>query len=176
MIKRYLKRSLLCLAFMFTILVPTRLNAEVIEIEPLFEYPVAPEEIISLSDKSNWLMQHFWDNMDFKKKDAVNQSALNDAFRVFTLPMQWADKTEVDKATAAIADKEKRLKEVNDIIKEHAMKQFREGDKKVEVKGSTYTWTVSRSETTTINKKALEADGLLEKYQTKTEQYRMTVK
>lgn len=85
-------------------------------------------------------------------------------------------KTEVDKATAAIADKEKRLKEVNDIIKEHAMKQFREGDKKVEVKGSTYTWTVSRSETTTINKKALEADGLLEKYQTKTEQYRMTVK
>lgn len=85
-------------------------------------------------------------------------------------------KTEVDKATAAIADKEKRLKEVNDIIKEHAMKQFREGDKKVEVKGSTYTWTVSCSETTTINKKALEADGLLEKYQTKTEQYRMTVK
>ena len=85
-------------------------------------------------------------------------------------------KTEVDKATASIADKEKRLKEVNDIIKEHAMKQFREGDKKVEVKGSTYTWTVSRSETTTINKKALEADGLLEKYQTKTEQYRMTVK
>lgn len=85
-------------------------------------------------------------------------------------------KTEVDKATAAIADKEKRLKEVNDIIKEHAMKQFREGDKKVEVKGSTYTWTVSRSETTTIDKKALEADGLLKKYQTKTEQYRMTVK
>lgn len=85
-------------------------------------------------------------------------------------------KTEVDKATAAIADKEKRLKEINDIIKEHAMKQFRPGDKKVEVKGSTYTWAISRSETTTINKKALEADGLLEKYQTKTEQYRMTVK
>lgn len=85
-------------------------------------------------------------------------------------------KTEVDKATAAIADKEKRLKEINDIIKEHAMKQFRPGDKKVEVKGATYTWAVSRSETTSIDKKALEADGLLEKYQTKTEQYRMTVK
>ncbi len=71
---------------------------EVIEIPPLFEYPVAPEEIVSLSDKSNWLMQHFWDQMDFKKKEAVNQAALNDAFRVFTLPMQWADKAEVDKA------------------------------------------------------------------------------
>lgn len=85
-------------------------------------------------------------------------------------------KTEVDKATNAIADKEKRLKKINDIIKEHAMKQFRDGDKKVEIKGSTYTWTVSRSETSTIDKKALEADGLLEKYQKKSEQYRMTVK
>lgn len=85
-------------------------------------------------------------------------------------------KTEVDKATAAIADKEKRLKEIYDIIKEHAMKQFRPGDKKVEVKGATYTWAISRSETTTIDKKALEADGLLDKYQKKTEQFRMTVK
>ena len=80
------------------------------------------------------------------------------------------------KATDAIADKEKRLKEIDDIIKEHATKQFRDGDKKVEIKGSTYTWTVSRSETVTIDKKALEADGLLEKYQKKSEQYRMTVR
>lgn len=85
-------------------------------------------------------------------------------------------KKEVDMTAAAIADKEKRLKEISDIIKEHAMTQFRDGDKKVEIKGSTYTWTVSRSETTTIDKKALEADGLLEKYQKKSEQFRMTVK
>lgn len=85
-------------------------------------------------------------------------------------------KKEVDMTAAAIADKEKRLKEISDIIKEHAMTQFRDGDKKVEIKGSTYTWTISRSETTTIDKKALEADGLLEKYQKKSEQYRMTVK
>lgn len=85
-------------------------------------------------------------------------------------------KKEVDMTAAAIADKEKRLKEISDIIKEHAMTQFHDGDKKVEIKGSTYTWTVSRSETTTIDKKALEADGLLEKYQKKSEQYRMTVK
>lgn len=37
-------------------------------------------------------------------------------------------KTEVDKATAAIADKEKRLKEINDIIKEHAMKHYTQDD------------------------------------------------
>lgn len=85
-------------------------------------------------------------------------------------------KAELDKNAATVADKEKRLKEVNDIIKEYAMSKFRDGDKKVEVKGTTYTWSVSRSETTSIDKKALEADGLLEKYQTKTEQYRLTVK
>lgn len=85
-------------------------------------------------------------------------------------------KQEVDSVTASIADKEKRLKEINDIIKEHAQSQFREGDKKVELKGSTFTWTVSRAETTTIDKKALEADGLLDKYQKKTEQFRMIIK
>lgn len=85
-------------------------------------------------------------------------------------------KKEVDSVTAPLADKEKRLKEINDIIKEHAQGQFRDGDKKVELKGSTFTWTVSRSETTTIDKKALETDGLLDKYQKKTDQFRMIIK
>lgn len=85
-------------------------------------------------------------------------------------------KVELDKVASSVADKEKRLKEITEIIKEHAVKQFRDGDKKVEIKGSTFTFTVSRSETTTIDKKALEADGLLEKYQKKSEQYRMSVK
>lgn len=85
-------------------------------------------------------------------------------------------KKEVDEVAASIADKEKRLKTINDIIKEHAMSQFRDGDKKVEVKGSTYCWTVSRSSTTTVDKDALIADGLLDKYSKKSETYRMTVK
>ena len=85
-------------------------------------------------------------------------------------------KAEVDKATAAIADKEKRLKEIGEIIKEHAVSQFRDGDKKVEVKGKTYTWTIARSETTTIDKDAMKADGVLDKYQKKSTQFRMTVK
>ena len=85
-------------------------------------------------------------------------------------------KVELDKVASSVADKEKRLKEISEIIKEHAVKQFRDGDKKVEIKGSTFTFTVSRSETTTIDKKALEADGLLDKYQKKSEQYRMSVK
>lgn len=74
------------------------LKSEVIMVEPLFEYPVAPEEINTLAGKSEWLMQHFWDNMDFKKKEALNQAAVNDAMKVYTMPMQWASKTEVDKS------------------------------------------------------------------------------
>ena len=85
-------------------------------------------------------------------------------------------KAEVDEVSATIAEKEKRLKEINDIIKEHAMTQFRDGDKKVEVKGSRYCWTVARSETTTIDKDAMKADGVLDKYSKKSETYRMTVK
>ena len=85
-------------------------------------------------------------------------------------------KAEVDEVSATIAEKEKRLKTVTDLLKEHAMKQFRDGDKKVEVKGSRYCWTVARSETTTIDKDAMKADGVLDKYSKKSETYRMTVK
>lgn len=85
-------------------------------------------------------------------------------------------KKELDEVDASVAEKQKRLKTINDIIKEHAMSQFRDGDKKVEVKGSAYCWTVSRSSTTTIDKDALKADGLLDKYSKKSETYRLTVK
>lgn len=85
-------------------------------------------------------------------------------------------KTKIDEIEKSIADKEKRLKTINDIIKKHAISQFRDGDKKVEIKGSTYMWTISRSESTNVDKDALKADGLLDKYSKKSETYRMTVK
>lgn len=85
-------------------------------------------------------------------------------------------KKELDEASASVADKEKRLKEITEIIKEYALTQFRDGDKKVEVKGNTFTWTLSKSSSSTIDKDALKADGLLEKYTKKSDSYRMTVK
>lgn len=85
-------------------------------------------------------------------------------------------KSEIDTVTASVADKQKRLKELNDIIKGYATKQFRDGDKKVEIKGSTYCFTVSKSTTETIDKTALKKDGLYDKYSKKSESYRLTVK
>lgn len=64
---------------------------EYIQIEPLFEYPTAPESLSSLVDKSNYLIEHFWDSMDFKKTTPVDQNALNDAMKVYSVPLRWAD-------------------------------------------------------------------------------------
>ena len=85
-------------------------------------------------------------------------------------------KAKLDAHAAEVAEDEKRYKTLTDMIKKAAIAQFRDGDKKVEVKGSTYVWTVSRSETTSVDKDALKADGLLDKYSKKSETYRMTVK
>lgn len=85
-------------------------------------------------------------------------------------------KAELDEIASKIDDKEKRLKVLNDVIKEHAILQFRDGDKKVEIPGRKYTWTVSKTETTGIDKDLLSADGLIDKYLKKTETYRMVCK
>lgn len=99
-------------AFAFVLMVSMTIpgyaqTQDVLVIEPLFEYPVAPEEIDGLQEKSDYLMEHFWDNMDFRQKDAVDQNALNDAFKVYSIPMRWADGTKtlesVDKLITRIS-------------------------------------------------------------------------
>lgn len=82
---------LILTTLLFTPLVKAQ---EVITIEPLFEYPVAPEELNSLEEKSNYLVKHFWDQLDVKNTQAVNQIALNDAFRVYITPLGWATEKE----------------------------------------------------------------------------------
>lgn len=84
---------------------------------------------------------------------------------------------EIDKVNESIADKESRLKTLKDIIKEHAIKSFRDGDKSVALQSKRYIWNVSCSTRKDIDKEALKADGLLDKYNTKsTTTYRLTNK
>lgn len=85
-------------------------------------------------------------------------------------------KAEIDDVERQISAKERKLKVFNDTIKEYALSKFRDGDKKVEIKGGTYVWTVSKTESTSIDKDALVADGLIDKYTKKTESYRMVCK
>lgn len=85
-------------------------------------------------------------------------------------------KAEIDRLSAPIEPLEKRLKVVTDIIKQHALAQFRDGDKKVSIRGEKYEWNVSRSETSEIDKDSLKADGLLAKYTRAKVSYRITTK
>ena len=84
-------------------------------------------------------------------------------------------KTDIEKVTSAIKDKEKRLENIQKQIKEYAMSQFRDGDTKVSVKGKTMEYTLSATNSTEIDKKMLESDGLLEKYLKPKVTYRLTV-
>ena len=85
-------------------------------------------------------------------------------------------KRELETVYASVADQEKRLKTVTDQIKQHLTGAFRPNDIAVEHKGGQYIWCVSKSESTEIDKAAIEADGLLDKYSRKKETFRITTK
>ena len=82
--------------------------------------------------------------------------------------------TEIEEVTATVADKEKRLKAITDQIKKYAQGQFRDGDTKVSIRGQRFEFVLARSETTELDKSALEADGLLAKYSKSKTNYRLT--
>lgn len=85
-------------------------------------------------------------------------------------------KAKLDAHAAEVAEDEKRYKVLTDMIKKAAIAQFRDGDKKVSIAGSAYNWEVSRTSTTKIDKDAMKADGVLEKYTTMEDTYRITPK
>ncbi len=85
-------------------------------------------------------------------------------------------KKELDDVNKSISDKEKRLKNIKNQLKDYAISKFREGDKQVELQGNKYTWTVSKAVTTTIDKDLLQNDGLLDKYSIQAESFRINVK
>jgi hypothetical protein len=86
----------------------------------------------------------------------------------------------IEEVSATIAEDEKRLKKLKELIKAASIEQFKPGDKKVTIKGGSYDWVTSMS----IKKKqefdvgAMEKDGVLTKYmsETQTQEYRFTPK
>lgn len=99
--KNFIYISILLISLTFNIVKAQ----EVIEISPLFEYPVAPEDIESLEAKCDYLVKNFWDNFDFKKKQPVDQFALNEAFDVYVTPMRYASKSAVDQSVDKLVSK-----------------------------------------------------------------------
>lgn len=100
-----IKNILLCGALICALSHSGALAQEQIVIEPLFEYPSAPEEMEGLQERSEYLLEHFWDPMDFKDKTTVDQNALNDAFNVYVAPMRFADASKVDVSVSNVISK-----------------------------------------------------------------------
>ena len=85
-------------------------------------------------------------------------------------------KTELEAVYASVADKEKRLKAVTEQIKKSLVGAFRPNDIAVEHKGNQYIWSVSKTETYDLDKDAIKADGLFDKYSRKKETFRINTK
>ena len=83
-------------------------------------------------------------------------------------------KYEIETTMEALDESQKSFKAITEQIKKYALAQFRDGDTKVSIKGSRYEWVLSKSETTELDKDALKADGLLEKYTKSKTNYRLT--
>lgn len=67
-------------------------DTDVLVLPPLFDYPTVPEDIVSWADRSNWLIEHFWDNFDFKQKGGIGQNQLVHAFNTYCVPMRFANR------------------------------------------------------------------------------------
>ena len=85
-------------------------------------------------------------------------------------------KTKLETVYASVADDEKRLKAVTDQIKKSLTNAFTPHAIAVEHKGSKYVWSVSKTTSSEIDKDAMQADGVLQKYLNLKETFRMTTK
>ena len=85
-------------------------------------------------------------------------------------------KAELETVYASVADKEKRLKAVTEQIKKYLTGVFRPHDIAVERKGGQFVWSVTKHESSEIDKAALEADGLLDKYSREKTTFRINTK
>ena len=115
-----------------------------------------------------------------EKKDAeilteLRTNSINPTSDVSALVAEMEQlKEEIEKISATIAETEKRYKNLSEQIKTYALKQFREGDNKVVINGSKYSFSLSKSVSTEIDKKSLENDGLLDKYSIQKINHRLT--
>lgn len=84
--------------------------------------------------------------------------------------------TKIKAIKDAIKEEEKELKELQEIIKDYGMKNFRDGDNKVDMIGNDFVWTLSKTTKVKADEQALKNDNLFEKYSTVETTLRLTKK
>lgn len=80
-------------------------DENVLEIPPLFEYIVAPENLPDLQSRTNYIMDNFWNPFDFKNTQVVDQNALNHAFEVYVKCMPYASEKNVRESVKKLIGK-----------------------------------------------------------------------
>lgn len=161
--------------------VPTVDNTVVIEFKLSEAFPTFKESYIDPA--MNFWKDHVLTGIspEFdEKKDAdilkeLRKNVTEASDKDIAKLMAEADKlrVSVDKAEAKIADKKKRIKEIENQVKESMKSQFRDGDKKVEIASKKYTWTLSKSERNSLDSTKLkkELPDVFTKYSKKSEVY-----
>lgn len=79
-------------------------STQQIVVTALFEYPIVPDDIEDWTERNNWLIENFWGQLDFDQK-SVGQIQLNHAFKTWVVPMRFANKDVVLKATDKLLSK-----------------------------------------------------------------------
>ena len=99
-----------------------------------------------------------------EKKDAeilkaLRKNTVAPSDKEITKLITEADKLQdqIDRAELKLEDKKTRLKELNDQVKKYMSEQFRDGDKKVEVQGKKYTWTLTKAARKSVDTAAVKA-------------------
>lgn len=158
---------------------PTVDNTVVIEFKVSEGFPTFKETYIDTALK-------FWrDHVltgispDFdEKKDAeilkvLRKNTVEPTDDEITNLIAEADKLQesINKAEAKLEEKKKRLKEIEDQVKKFMSGQFRDGDKKVEITGKKFMWTLSKSTRNSLDSTALKNDlpDVFGKYQKQSE-------
>lgn len=93
MIRQLIIFALLSLP-LFRVMAQETVTDGTVYVQSLFTYPEAPDYMDDLGARADYLMDNFWNNMNFKQK-VVNQNALQHAFEVYAAPMRWAQKAKV---------------------------------------------------------------------------------
>ena len=161
--------------------VPNVDNTVVIEFKVSEEFPTFKESYIDSALKfwRDYVLTGISPEFDEKKDAEIlkvlrkNVTEAEDADIAKLMAEGDKLRASIDKAEEKIADKKKRLKEIEDTVKKSMVNQFRAGDKKVEIGTSKYTWTLTKSERNSLDSTALkkELPDVFKKYTKVTDVY-----
>jgi predicted phage-related endonuclease len=158
---------------------PTVDNTVVIEFKVSEAFPTFKETYIdtALDFWKNHVLTGISPDFD-EKKDAeilkvLRKNTVEPTDDEITNLIAEADKLQesINKAEAKLEEKKKRLKEIEDQVKKFMSGQFRDGDKKVEITGKKFTWTLTKSTRNSLDSTALKNDlpDVFGKYQKQSE-------